>query len=1271
MLLFLFNLVLAYDAKASSYTNTNISAGWNETSSGWNAPSGSLWDNLNGTNNSAVFTNGISTITISTNLWVNGISYLNSANKYIVLSGSSRTLNFGGSTPFIFVTNNANISIQVNLAGGVITKTGGGTLTLASGTNTHKGFVVSAGELKINPGNTNALGGENASLEIQGGTLNNAVGAAPQFVRVGSVILGNGTITGTGGLYFTNFLATNTGDAAVITFSRLTGPGALTKRGSGNLTIYSSNSYTGGNFINEGLLTLSNAYALGVSTNTLTISGGAIDLGPLNVSLGVVSVGGGTISGLGTLTASGFMATNNGAAEIAAAISGTGGFNKSAGIGTITLSGQLLYSGTTKVASGGLLIGTDGSADYIVGSAAGQSQNLQLTGGFFHDYNATIGQGSRTYGIATVSGGTWSNDGVLTIGSLGVGTLSITGGVVGSGGGSIGDGAGSSGLVTVGTGGTWNNGGDLTVGSSGSGTLTITGGTVSNAGGSLGVNAGATGIVTVSNGSWNNDGVLTIGSLGVGTLSITGGVVGSVGGSIGDGAGSSGLVTVGTGGTWNSSDDLTVGASGSGTLTINGGSVSNAFGYIAVGSGSSGQVTVGAGGTWSNGGDLVVASSGNGTLLIGSGLVSNTAASIADNSGAVGSVTVGPGGIWNNGGNLSVGSFGTGSLIITNGFVSSIGGFIGGDVGATGNVSINGGAWNIMGDLVVGSYGNGTLVIRNGTVTNAFGVIADNSGSVGSVAVGEGGCWSNTGDLMVGSSGSGSLTIKGGTVSNGLGYIAFDTGSVGSVTVGAQGSWNNSGDLVIGYLGVGSLTIAGGIVSNAAASIADNAGSSASVTVGSGGIWNNGGNLSVGSSGTGSLIISNGSVSSVGGLIGDDVGAIGSVAISGGAWNILGDLVVGSYGNGTLTVGNSGTVTVGGGSGSLVIASNDFSVGIISIGSTGDRGLSGSINVSSVYFGSGKGMINFQQTDSMTFSASLHGNGSLNLLGAGTVTLTGNNSSFSGDISIVSGSALRICNGMGESNCLGASTISNEGVLDLNLSEAMEISAVTSGKGVLLQRGPAMVTMTGSNTFSGQITVDNSALNLGTTGSFLNSLITVQNGGTLLLGASTAGQINNLTLNHGALSLGGNGVSRASQSLGTLTLTGNSSIDFSSLGGNTSSLAFKSIEIGGYELQVFNYTAGSTHLYDYALSDGIKPNLNQVSFYSGSVTGSGFLGVGGIAVNGYEIIPIPEPSVVITSVFLMFTAVFSNFFIRIRRVESHSSPGVDDVSGAPPVIKRI
>jgi autotransporter-associated beta strand protein len=232
--------------------------------------------------------------------------------------------------------------------------------------------------------------------------------------------------------------------------------------------------------------------------------------------------------------------------------------------------------------------------------------------------------------------------------------------------------------------------------------------------------------------------------------------------------------------------------------------------------------------------------------------------------------------------------------------------------------------------------------------------------------------------------------------------------------------------------------------------------------------------------------------------------------------------------------------------------------------------------------------------------------------------------------------------------------INNGSFATLTLTGTSTFSGSINGNNIALNVLGGNVTLVSNNSFSGGTTVDNGILNLGTAG-FLDNTpsVTVQNGGTLLLGNNN--QINTnaaLSLNSGTLSMGGNGTTRATaQTFASLTLTGNSVIDFANLTGD-SSLTFGTIALNNNSLSIYNWSGTNqygtqsstqvgtfTHLYDLNSGSLSSADLNNVSFYSGGL-GSTFLG--NAAFSGNEIVPVPEPGVIVAAALLLGWMLFSN-----------------------------
>jgi autotransporter-associated beta strand protein len=230
-------------------------------------------------------------------------------------------------------------------------KTGAGTLRLDAA-NTFSGVTtITGGTLLL--GVTNALG--QSTLDTSGaGTL--ALGS------FSSLTLGG--LTGSGNIPLVNgageALALTVGaNGASTTFSgALSGAGSLRKTGAGILTLTGTNSYSGGTTIAGGRIEFDALARFG--SGSVTLDGGGLrwttgtstDVSSVLAPLGA---GGGTFD------------TNGNSFTHAAALSGTGGFTKT-GEGTLTLTATNTYTGTTTISAGTLRLGNGGTTGSVAGN---------------------------------------------------------------------------------------------------------------------------------------------------------------------------------------------------------------------------------------------------------------------------------------------------------------------------------------------------------------------------------------------------------------------------------------------------------------------------------------------------------------------------------------------------------------------------------------------------------------------------------------------------------------------------------------------------------------------------------------------------------------------------------------------------------------------------------------------------------------------------------------------------------------------------------------
>ena len=137
----------------------------------------------------------------------------------------------------------------------------------------------------------------------------------------------------------------------------ISGPGGLTKTGTGTLTLTSANTYAGDTVLRKGGLVIGNAAALSTGTllmNDNTTLGFAADGLTLGNAIALTGVADPTIdTGVFTET-------------LAAPISGPGALSK-VGTGTLILTADSTYAGGTTIAAGTLQLGNGGTTGSIVG----------------------------------------------------------------------------------------------------------------------------------------------------------------------------------------------------------------------------------------------------------------------------------------------------------------------------------------------------------------------------------------------------------------------------------------------------------------------------------------------------------------------------------------------------------------------------------------------------------------------------------------------------------------------------------------------------------------------------------------------------------------------------------------------------------------------------------------------------------------------------------------------------------------------------------------
>ena len=291
-------------------------------------------------------------------------------------------------------TNANNVSFDGVISGsGSITKAGAGTLIL-SGTNTYSGgTTISAGTLSIvsdtNIGSgTNTIGTKGTLLLSGNGTYTN-----------------DWTLSGAGSAIATDNNNTLSGV--------LSGNGGLTKTGTGTLTLTGNNTYAGGTAINDG--TLKGNIASGTD---LSIAAGAIYDGD-NKARSVDGLNGG-----GKLLNTSGLTVQSG--DFAGIIDNSNTSLTKTGAGTLTLTGNNAYTGSTTISEGTLkgniASGTDLSiadnATYDGANKARSVGGLNGGGNIFNTDGLTVQSGDFA-GIIDNSN--------TSLTKTGAGTLTLTG----------------------------------------------------------------------------------------------------------------------------------------------------------------------------------------------------------------------------------------------------------------------------------------------------------------------------------------------------------------------------------------------------------------------------------------------------------------------------------------------------------------------------------------------------------------------------------------------------------------------------------------------------------------------------------------------------------------------------------------------------------------------------------------------------------------------------------------------------------------------------
>ncbi|MBI5691738.1 MAG: autotransporter-associated beta strand repeat-containing protein [Verrucomicrobia bacterium] len=1107
--------------------------------------------------------NGIRPVTAYTGAL--GIN-VNNPNQVVQLDSSSPTgaytLNLGGPT-------------QAPVGGGAPNGSGtiGGNVTVDSGLK-----LLNVATVDLNTDANKRLVLKNGGLLKSGATTTNFIGS-------GALTSGNGflavTVDNAGGTL--NLTAPIVDNA---TGYGTNGAVGLNKSGAGLLILGGTNTYTGGNYLNDGTVRVSSEANLGAASNDVIFSGGT-----LNVATGFTASAGKQFSV--TAGQTGTIDVNAGQ-TLATAAGSTNRLITSDTLGTLVKAGtgSLLIQDANAGFDGTVRIDA-GTVELRQATSLGDATNrgrVTLNGGTLalannaatsFSNNVTVSANS-TITVDRVSSGTNLTH---TLGTLSIGSQTLT--VTGNNGFDLAFGATSlTGAATL----TTNT--DVTLGAtSGAGSLTKDGtGTVilsaaNSYAGATTVNAGilrtlsATAILpantalTISGGATfdANSQTQAVASLaGAGNVTLGSGTltVGSNGASTsysGAISGTGGLTKTGTG-------TLTLAGANtySGATNVNQGTVT--FGASNVLSDTT-AVTVAAPAVLNLAGnsDTIGSLAGAGAIQLGSGTLStgaNNSSTLVSGvvSGSGGSlVKQGTGTMTLSGANTYTGTttVSAGTLAIT----SSSGLGSGDGTAGTGTTVASGATLQVSGSVNVlnealslsgtGSGGNGALQNVSGSNTLGGPVSLATAAKVlvNSGTLTLNGAISNAGNtLTVDGTGNtvtgGAITGTGGLTKAGVGALVLN--NAGNTYSGATNV--TGGTIQIGVNGAGpsnsAVTLASGTtldVNSKTASIGSLAGSAgSSVILGTGALSAGANNASTSFSGV---------ISGAGGSF-TKLGS-GTLTLSGansytGATNINAGVL--SAGASTV-ISNQSAVTVANGA-AFTLNNTTQAVGSIAG--------AGTVNIGSGQFVAGA------NGSSTTFSGAMTGvGGTFTKDGAGTLTLTGVNT-YTGTTTIAGGSLV-----LGASNALSNS------------------SSLTISSGANLTLGTGV-----TDTIAGLTTTATSSISLGA-----NSVLTVDRAtATTLLGSvSGTGTLaftgggnltlpNNFNLSGGTLAFGGTTIGGtptstiflpATATVGTLRITGDTILDF---GNSTASVLNTTNFIidPGVKVSITNWV----HLQDYFYANG-------------------------------------------------------------------------------------
>jgi len=316
-----------------------------------------------------------------------------------------------------------------------------------------------------------------------------------------------------------------------------------------------------------------------------------------------------------------------------------------------------------------------------------------------------------------------------------------------------------------------------------------------------------------------------------------------------------------------------------------------------------------------------------------------------------------------------------------------------------------------------------------------------------------------------------------------------------------------------------------------------------------------------------------------------------------------------------------------------------LAAGRIRIGAGGNVNLQGTLGNSAVTNNGNVTTGLTFQVDNANFTSGFTqtGTGGTSFDGANTVSLTADNSGYTGATRITTGTGTMSIGNGGTTGAWGAViNFTSTGNLNFNRSNAYNHSAAitqTAGGGKVNKLGGGTLTMSGavSNTYTGLTDVQNGEMDLSKTAAAtaITGPTKVRSGATLkLLGTNQIADASAMELNGGTFSSNNN-----NETLGVLTLTDNSVVDLGagSLGLLTFANSSGATWTGGKTLTINNWdgnpAGGGTEQIKFDTSNAALTvgQLAQVFFQNPAGFPAGTYTAGFASGNPGELVPTPEP----------------------------------------------